>query len=79
MLRWDHDTYLHGDTIVDDSWVQQYVPHSTAEAISYGRVLKTEKLTRNCVLHVLSRISDPESDRIRLALLRILALLGRGI
>ena len=44
------------------------------EAISYGRILKTDKLPRNCVLFVLSRILDPESDRVRLALLRIPAV-----
>ena len=47
---------------------------SISAAISYGRVLDTEKLTRNCVSYVLSRIFDRESDRIRLALLRILAV-----
>ena len=47
---------------------------SISAAISSGRVLDTEKLTRNCVSYVLSRIFDRESDRIRLALLRILAV-----
>ena len=48
--------------------------HLRTQAISYGRVLKTEKLTRNCVLYVKTRILDRKSDRIRLSLLRILAV-----
>ena len=45
------------------------------KAIPYGRVLATEKITRNyCVLCVPSRLLDRKSDRIRLALFRILAV-----
>ena len=36
--------------------------------------MKTEKLPENVFLYVLSRIVDPESDRIRLSLLIIIAL-----
>ena len=51
----------------------------TSKAISYGRVLKTKKITRNCVFiyntwYVLLRILEPESDQIRLTLVRILTV-----
>ena len=38
--------------------------------------MKTEKLARNCVLYVLSRILDRVSDRIRLAILIVRSVFG---
>ena len=46
-----------------------------SQAISHGTVLRNEKNIRKSVFYVLSRVLHPESNRIGLALLRVLAIL----
>ena len=45
------------------------------KAIAYGNVLKNRKKIRNSIFYVLSRVLRPESNRIGLALRRVLAIL----